>query len=113
MNLKTGILYTKSYKTKDGKDFIKYLFRSEKGHTFSVTLTKKMRATIDLEDWEMPQMVTFDLDERVGDVDVNFTKVESYESNDGELKERDILVLGHVASHEKTEFEHKNADDRL
>lgn len=99
-----GLLYTKSYPTKKGTIFTKYLFKSERGHTYSVNLSKDLSTLIDYEKWDFPQLVTlYDED--------YFIKRTTYTNKDGEVRNSFKLVITNVQFHEKGKFESIHLDD--
>ena len=84
--------------------FKKYLFKSEKGHTYAVTLSKDLSSLIDYEKWAFPQAVTI-LDEDY------FIKRTTYTNKDGEIRDSFKMVITNIRSHEKAEFESIHLED--
>ena len=99
-----GLLYTKSYPTKKGTMFKKYLFKSEKGHTYAVNLSKDLSALIDYEKWDFPQVVSM-LDEDY------FIKRTTYTNKDGEIRDSFKMIITNIRSHEKGKFESIHLED--
>lgn len=103
-NITSGLLYTKSYPTKKGTTFKKFLFKSEKGHTYAVSLSKDLASLIDYEKWDMPQSVT------LADEDY-FIKRTTYTNKDGEVRDSFKMVITNIRTHEKGKFESLHLED--
>lgn len=100
----SATLFTKSYKTKEGKAFSKYLLRiGEK--TFSTILKGDLSARIKAEHWDLPSVVTFSDREY-------FVKTETF-VKDGETCKKPVVVLLAIRDHKPTEFKKVTIEDIL
>lgn len=99
-----GLLYTKSYPTKKGTTFTKWLFKSEKGHTYAANLSKDLQTLIAYEKWDMPQQIELA-------PEGYFIKKTQYTNKDGEVRDTFKMVIVNILSHSKGNFETIHLED--
>ena len=100
----TGLLYTKTYPTKKGTSFTKYLFKSSKGNTYTATLGKNVKNLINYEGWNFPQSITLD------DEDY-FMKKNTFTDKNGEIRDSYEIVITSIFEHEQAKFESIHLED--
>ena len=103
-NKTRGLIYVKTYPTKKGTTFDKYLFKSEKGKSYPVTFSKALTARITLENWGFPQAVEIESDKY-------FMKKTTWADSDGVLRDSYKIVILDILDHAKAEFESIHLED--
>lgn len=99
----TIILYSKSFKAKNGSTFVKFLAKHG-DRTYDVAISKRFIASVaDYHEWQLPESVTLSEDDY-------FIKDREYTKKDGTKGIKQVVVLLGCQSHEPTKFEKRSFD---
>lgn len=97
----TIILYSKSFKTKSGGNFTKFLAKHG-DKTYDVVISRRFVSSVsDYHEWQLPESVTLSEDDY-------FIKDKEYTRKDGTKGTKMVLVLLGCQGHEPTKFEKRS-----